>query len=139
MSPPGDIEAQRALAQEMFPRAWAESLELPGFKRRRRQKALRDRAAYETKLAPLKAAGATCASCAHRGLRPGQSVRDICDLQSDFHGYVRVRMTDLCADWASDKAPKPDAEPNRKAEVEEIVRDLAEAMRMPTEEEEDHG
>jgi hypothetical protein len=45
----------------------------------------------------LRASGHTCGDCQHRGERFGAG--PVCELASDFHGYTRVALTDLCADW----------------------------------------
>lgn len=73
----------------------------PGEKRRRKAKAVRKRAAYEAVLAPLKAAGATCATCKHYGPRPNGLNSRICELDSDYEGYVSVKPSHLCTRYAA--------------------------------------
>lgn len=72
----------------------------PGEKRRRQAKRDRERAAYLTAVTTLRAAGASCATCKHRGARPVGGDGPICELDSDFHGYAPVKMTGLCPSWA---------------------------------------
>jgi hypothetical protein len=96
-----DLEAQRALAIQMYPREWADTLPLPGEKRRRRQANLRHRAVYALKLAPLKAAGRNCASCIHYEKTPHGMKGRHCSVMSDFQGYAMVEPDHLCADWAA--------------------------------------
>lgn len=92
------IEAQRELARSMFPQEWAATLSLPGEKRRRRQANLRRQAIYEQRLAPLRAAGKTCASC-DNFRRRGMGGGHICLAESDFHGDMLTTPDNLCADW----------------------------------------
>lgn len=50
-------------------------------------------------MAPLIASGASCASCKHR-VKYGMTKDPICELDSDWEGYVTVKLTDLCPRWA---------------------------------------
>jgi hypothetical protein len=60
---PSALEAERELAMAAFPREWEATLSLTGEKRRKRQRALRSRAALQRELAPLRALGLCCANC----------------------------------------------------------------------------
>lgn len=70
----------------------------PGERRRRLAKRERNRAAYEADMAPLRAAGRSCSTCAHYGKCP---LGRHCELDSDFEGYVLVKPDYLCPRWAT--------------------------------------
>ena len=72
----------------------------PGERRRRKAKRERDQAAYEAVMAPLRAAGACCGSCQHRGKYP-MTDDPICELDSDFEGYCKVKLDHLCPQYAA--------------------------------------
>ncbi|WP_332690020.1 hypothetical protein [Devosia sp.] len=96
-----DLMGQRVLAAEMYPAEWRRAeQDMNGPRRRRKLKQLRERAAHETKLAPLKAAGASCATCKHHR-RHAELRKHICEVQSDFSGYVATLPTDLCPSWGA--------------------------------------
>jgi hypothetical protein len=67
----------------------------PGEKRRRKAKREREDAARRVIVAGLRAAGASCATCAHCGHYPGDA-RRTCIIDSDFEGYTIVSPDDLC-------------------------------------------
>jgi hypothetical protein len=69
----------------------------PGEKRRRQAKRARDATAYEAAMAPLRAAGASCATCRHNAPMPGPERGRHCAIDSDFHGYTVVKPDGLCA------------------------------------------
>lgn len=71
----------------------------PGEKRRRKAKREREQAAYAAAVALLRTAGASCATCKHRGIGP-TDIGLICEIDSDFHGYATVKMTDLCPSYS---------------------------------------
>lgn len=68
---------------------------------KKRNKMRREAAADEAReviLSPLRERGETCASCWHYRQVAGMPKR-ICDLDSDFSGFVTPKPTDLCARW----------------------------------------
>jgi len=69
---------------------------LTGKKRANARRALRTHAETHDKMAALPAT-ARCGTCEHRANREGVM---ICDLESDFHGYMKVRAEHVCARWA---------------------------------------
>lgn len=77
-----DIEKQRALAEHYFPAEWAESKTMPGYKRRARQKQLRDGAVWKSLISPLRAAGKSCSNCRHWSRFHNDQMQ--CDIDSHF-------------------------------------------------------
>jgi len=93
------------LAAQMFPDRWAMALRTPGKKGSNRRRMIRRQAENEVVLIGLRAIGAACGTCDHRGRHDGAL---ICDRDSDFYGYVRVKPDNLCARYsakASSKGP----------------------------------
>jgi hypothetical protein len=86
------LEEQREAASLLFPEAWAATLVMPGWRRRRRQAGLRKAAVAE-----LLPPDASCANCSNRGRR-GKLL--VCELDSDFHGYVVVQADARCHRWS---------------------------------------
>lgn len=82
------------LAAKMFPDRWALALQATGKKGSNRRRMIRRQAENEVVLIGLRAVGAKCGTCDHRSKRDGGL---ICDLDSDFYGYVRVKADHLCA------------------------------------------
>lgn len=93
------LERERALAAEMFPREWAAALKVTGKRGNNRRANLRKRALNEQAMIPLRAKGATCATCRHRR-RVAGIAEPVCDLDSDFHGYAITALDRLCPDWS---------------------------------------
>ena len=72
----------------------------PGDKRRREAKRERERVAYEAAMALLRAAGRSCASCAHFERVPTPFRNEWhCSIESDFHVYAVVKASHLCPKW----------------------------------------
>lgn len=77
------------------------STKSPGEKLRRQRKRERERAAYESAMAPLRAGGASCATCKHFARHPLDRDKRHCSEQSDRDGYTIVTATDLCPIFSS--------------------------------------
>ena len=92
------LEQQHELARSLFPEAYARAQNLTGKPRSRALANVRRRAVHETLMAPLRAAGRSCSSCAAYRRVPVSDKR-CCDDDSDFHGYLIVAATDLCPNW----------------------------------------
>lgn len=88
-----NVAPQADLAATMFPERWAEALNLTGKRGNNRRRMIRRQAENEVIMIGLRATGASCGSCEHRDRRDGKL---ICDLDSDFHGYVIVKSDGLC-------------------------------------------
>lgn len=76
----------------------------PHAKQRRREKRERKLLEYNAALSALQATGASCATCKHYGTLSMVKGR-ICEMQSDFHGYVQIEPTDLCLDYGRRAKP----------------------------------
>lgn len=87
------------LAAAMFPAEWAAVEGATGRKARNRRRALRRRADHEAAMAPLRAAGRSCASCRNFEKGPPGIGGRICSADSDFQGYARAVATGLCPKW----------------------------------------
>lgn len=98
---PPDLEGAE-LAEQTFPAEWAKARAMTGKKGQRLRATIRKRARHDKRLHELQLAGASCGDCANRGRR-GDVKGPICELQSDFHGYVSVGLSDLCVDWTARK------------------------------------
>ena len=68
----------------------------PGEKRRRQAMRARERLAYEAAIAPLRVAGHSCSRCAHWDKASEPRKGGVCELDSDFHGYVYTAADDVC-------------------------------------------
>jgi hypothetical protein len=91
------LSAERALAAKMFPKEWAASLSVTGHKGQARRARLRKMAVYELALAPLRATGASCATCKHWKLIPVQREKQRhCEIESDFDGYAITKADHVC-------------------------------------------
>ena len=73
----------------------------PGEKRRRQAKRERDRAAYDLLMAPLRASGSVCGTCAHFAKAPYDKTKHICEIDTDKDGYTVVKADGLCPHWAT--------------------------------------
>ncbi|WP_309567022.1 hypothetical protein [Methylobacillus flagellatus] len=71
----------------------------PGEKARRKRKRERELAKHTALLAGLRTTGARCETCAHRGHHSQYGV--ICELKSDWEGYVRVDLRQVCTSYAA--------------------------------------
>jgi hypothetical protein len=72
-----------------------------GMNSKQRSRKRRDEAAALL-IAKLRSKSASCANCKHRTSRPTDAPgKLICDVKSDFAGYVIVQPTDLCTDWST--------------------------------------
>lgn len=69
----------------------------PGHKTAKTRRRLALQAMEQAALAPLRQAGHSCGDCANR--TKVAAIGQTCDLDSDFHGYVRVQMGHLCSRW----------------------------------------
>lgn len=67
----------------------------PGEKARRRRYRERKLAEHNVAMDAFAAAGANCGNCQHRGRH--SHFGPVCDLKSDWEGYVRVTLDYLCA------------------------------------------
>lgn len=92
------LDRERALAAEMFPAEWAAALAMTGKRGNGRRAKLRQRAVAELVLRPLRAAGASCASCRHyrTTLALRREPTRFCEIDSDWQGYAIRKPTDLC-------------------------------------------
>ena len=70
----------------------------PGEKRRRKAKRERSQTAYKAAIAPLRAAGRSCASC-HHYTRVPLSTKHHCAEESDHNGYAIVQPSYVCHLW----------------------------------------
>jgi hypothetical protein len=96
------IERQRAMAMTAYPVEWAATISMQGEKRRRAQKELRDKAIYEARMKPLRAKGASCATCHHWS--KFDATRMQCDLESHFiTGSLLTDATHLCPEFLQKK------------------------------------
>lgn len=73
----------------------------PGERRRRARKNEEAKARWAAAVTALRAAGSNCGNCRH--CDEVQSLGPTCDLDSDFHGYQKVKPNYVCPRWASDK------------------------------------
>ena len=89
---------RNARAQAMFPDDWARMEAMTGKKRQRLKASLRHRADYAAGLADLPKQ-ASCGTCEHRERH--FEIGDYCDLDSDFHGYAKVKLTHRCPRWSA--------------------------------------
>jgi hypothetical protein len=99
-----ELEAQRALAAQLFPSEWARALTITGKRGGKMRAGLRHRAVAKVKIDELRATGASCANCSNRTSTPwpkDQARRWACDLGSDFHGYQITQLDAICPDWSA--------------------------------------
>lgn len=68
---------------------------------RRKQKHWEEMARYNASIAILRSKEMSCSNCEHYGARPVGEKRRICDLHSDFYGYVFVKPNSVCPDHKS--------------------------------------
>lgn len=89
------------IAAELYPERWQAALKVPGKRGQSRRRSLRRQAENEIVLRGLRADGASCLTCKHRGSYPLKPTQPTCDLESDFHGYALTRLDDLCVRFAA--------------------------------------
>ena len=89
-----------ARAAELWPDRWAQMETLTGKRRANARRALRENAETHDKMAALPAT-ARCGTCEHRARREGVM---ICDLESDFRGYMKVSDEHVCAHWTHERS-----------------------------------
>lgn len=68
----------------------------PEAKQRRREKRERAAIEYRAAISAMRSAGKSCANCRHFGRAPIGLKDRICDLDSDFDGYVVKMPGDVC-------------------------------------------
>lgn len=95
-----DVERQRARAEQLFPREWAAAQALPGERRRKRLKALRDAAIEADGRAKVVAQGGSCKNCDNLLRNPAGLAGLFCALNSDFHGYAGTKEKNVCSRWS---------------------------------------
>lgn len=83
------------LAAYMFPSIWPKIRDAPGKSKTRQQ--YRQRAEKQVKLDDLSGAGCSCASCG--AFQRIASIGMICEVGSDFNGYLTAKADGLCSDW----------------------------------------
>lgn len=88
------LEARNALASQMFPKEWAKA-QAPGKSKKRQQ--LRQGAERELVRRQRQAEGHSCADCSAR-FKTSEG-KHACGFESDFHGDMIVKLTDLCWRW----------------------------------------
>ena len=94
------LERRNALAAELFPKEWAKAQE-PGKSKKRQQ--LRQAAEYQLIKRQREAEGHSCADCSAR-FKTAEG-KHACGFDSDFHGDVIVKLTDLCWRWYAKETP----------------------------------
>lgn len=96
---PPTLEQRDALAAAVFPDEWNRVVNLTGKQASKRRQKLRKAAEIEVHIMrPLRARGASCASCANYDRYPHGEGHH-CAALSDFHGYVSTQPTFLCDRW----------------------------------------
>lgn len=95
-----EASERNARAQAMFPDDWARMEAMTGKNRQRLKATLRNRADYAAGLAALPE-HATCGTCEHR--KRHVLIGDHCVLDSDFHGYAKVKLDHRCPRWSARK------------------------------------
>lgn len=94
------LEQQIDLARWMFPRSWAKAETLTGEPRRRRMRALRQKAAPVLQVQWLRHNGHSCRDCRFMLPGDGLSVRgSVCDYHSDNDGWMRTTPEHICHEW----------------------------------------
>lgn len=93
------IEDVRARAEERYPGAWAATLSMPGPKRRRHQKRLRDMTLEAEGREMARAKGGSCETCAHLLTNPSGLRGTFCDLDSDSRGFQQTSLVSVCSRW----------------------------------------
>ena len=99
------VESERRKAAARYPDEWAKTLTMEGFRRRRRQKALRDMAVEAEGCARARMKGGSCANCMHLLTNVVGLQGTFCDLDSDYRGYQHVSPDSVCSRW---KPARPD-------------------------------
>lgn len=93
-----ELDERSALAAKIFPDEWARWYKVRGTTAQRQRQRLRKAAEIEVNvMRPLRAAGASCATC--RSFKHRIDVGNYCSAESDFHGYVLAKSKGLCPLW----------------------------------------
>lgn len=97
-----DAETDTLIAAA-YPHDWARA------KKSKQRNRLRKRFQVDQEMKRLRGIGAKCGTCRSFLPAPHPAKGHICDLRSDFQGYVLTTESDLCSSW-HEKTGTQDAE-----------------------------
>ena len=105
---PIPVTERDALAAEMFPERWAKVATVIGKRAGRERHRLRHAAPIALKVRQLRAAGASCLTCAAWAKYP-HGKGHVCDDESSGGTYTMAEAEGLCANWRKRASSNPTA------------------------------